>query len=87
MPKRFFTQAAGLCWRWDDVRAANHADRENGKTAVLCHRPGARAGSAVTTEALKRLKQERIAVADIHDVLDLAQRYSEQPKLPLTTRR
>jgi len=80
-----YTQAAGLCCRWGDVLAANHADRE--LTAVFYHRPGTRAGSAVTTDALKLLRHEKISVADIHDVPTSAQRYSAQQRLPLASRR
>jgi hypothetical protein len=75
-----FTQAAGLCWRWDDVRAANHAERH--LTAVLYHRPGI-SGSAVPGDALKILKQERISVVKMVDVPSVAQKYTEQQKLAL----
>jgi hypothetical protein len=44
-------------------------------------------GSSVTTDALKLLRQERIAVADMDDVPNLAHRYSAQPRLPLAVRK
>lgn len=75
-----FSQAAGLCLRWDDVRAANHADRN--LTAVLYHRPGAR-GTSLPNDAQKILKREEIKVVDMADVPGVAHKYSEQPALPL----
>ena len=75
-----FTQAAGLCWRWEDVRAVNHADRH--LTAVLYHRPGIRTTS-VTSDALKILKQEEIKVVTMGEISSVAHRFQDQAKLPL----
>lgn len=57
-----YTQAAALCWRWQDVRAANHAHRQ--LTAVLYERPEQR--SHGVADATKLLRQEQIEAVGLN---------------------
>src|SRR5882724_11661927 len=59
------TQAAGLCWRWEDVCKANHADRD--LTAVLYTRAGHHQKNSESVEAVRLLKREEIQVVPLAD--------------------
>jgi len=72
-----FTQAAALCWRWSDIRAANHANRS--LTAVLYERPDHPArGLSDTT---KLFKAEQIEVARLDALPGLVKRLEAQGSL------
>lgn len=57
-PEDSYTQAAALCWRWDDVQKHNHVNRL--LTAVLYERPDQRARGV--NEASSLLREQEIEV-------------------------
>ena len=63
-----FTQAAGLCWRWDDMREANNAVRN--LTAVLYERSGQQVRGV--NDATELLKKSNVEVARLHDLPKVA---------------
>lgn len=73
-PEENFNQAAALCWRWQDVQAANHADRQ--LTAVLYGRGEDRKHGQGDT--LKLLKAESIAHTRVQDLPQLVRSLEHQ---------
>jgi hypothetical protein len=69
-PEESFTQAAGLCWRWADIRSANGTDRD--LTAVLFERPDQHAEGVAACRRL--LRKEEIAIARISDIPAIARK-------------
>jgi hypothetical protein len=69
-----YTQAAGLCWRWEDVRARDGAERE--LTAVLYKRPHQRLRE--TEDAIKLLRKEDIEVLDLRELREVAKEVDPQ---------
>lgn len=63
-----FTQAAGLCWRWDDIRETNHIDRE--LTAVLYEKPGQEVRGV--NDATELLRQSKVQVTRLAELPRLA---------------
>ncbi len=59
-----FTQAAGLCWRWDDMRETNNAVRN--LTAVLYERSGQQVRGV--NDATELLKKSNVEVARLHEL-------------------
>jgi hypothetical protein len=76
-PEESFTQAAGLVWRWGDIKAANHADRQ--LTAVLYERGDHNARGVV--DATKLLRKQNIDVARLHDLPSLVRKMDNQGRL------
>lgn len=74
-----FTQAAGLCCRWEDIKETNHVDRN--LTAVLYERVGT-LGKGLS-DATQLLKKAEIEVTRIKELPGLAQRLKGQRLLPL----
>jgi hypothetical protein len=70
-----FTQAAGLAWKWDDIREKNGADRK--LTAVLYGRRHQKPGD----DTAKLLKSEEIGIAHVADLPELARKYHGQTQM------
>ena len=69
-----YTQAAALCWRWQDVTERNGADRE--LTAVLYERPSQHSRGVVDT--VKLLEKEKIEVIDLKQLREVARQVDPQ---------
>jgi hypothetical protein len=74
-----FTHAAGLCWRWNDIRLENHAERD--LTAVLYEREGHRAQGL--SDATELLQESNINVTPLQELPKLARELREDPELAL----
>lgn len=76
-----YTQAAGLCYKWNDIQSANHATRS--MTAVLYGRrePERKA----LADSLKILKKEDVKVVRLAQLPTEVRRLADQKELLLTS--
>ncbi len=72
-----FTQAAALCWRWSDIRSANHAERQ--LTAVPYERGNSH--PRMIADAARILKDQDIEVARIDQLPSLVRKLNDQGAL------